>query len=312
MKISETQIQLIGSILREDLMRDLPLKNLTSYRIGGPADIVGFPKDSETFVRLLKLVRNAGIPHFVLGNGTNVLFHDEGFRGLIISPLKMRKLGFETNYSSHTHIVAECGASLPGIVARSCRSGLAGMEPLWGIPGSIGGSIACNAGANGVSIGDFVEEIELVNREGERIFLRKGSFEYGYRFCNLPPRAIILKSRFKLLKSDPDHIHKKLEVFKGVRRSTQPRGFPNAGCVFKNPAKDLSAGALIERLGFKGMRCGGAEVSPVHANFIINRDKAKASHIMELIDRITEAAYKREGINLKPEIRIVNPGENNV
>ncbi len=312
LKISETQIQLIGSILGEDPARDLPLKNLTSFRIGGPADVVGFPKDAETLARLLKFARQEHIRYFVLGSGTNVLFHDEGFRGLIISPLRLKKLDVQTNKCHEAHIVAQCGTSLPMVVARSCRLGFTGLEPLWGIPGSIGGSIACNAGANGLSVGDFIEEVEIINRDGEIISLKKGSFSYGYRFCNLPRQSVVLQTCFKLMRSDPYQIHARLENFRSVRRSTQPHGFPSAGCVFKNPARDLSAGALIEKLGFKAMRCGGAEVSSVHANFIVNRNKAKASNVLELIDHITETAYKREGISLELEIRIVNPRENYV
>ncbi|MHB8202162.1 MAG: UDP-N-acetylmuramate dehydrogenase [Desulfomonilaceae bacterium] len=312
MKISETQIQRIRSILGEDPLTGFPLKNLTSYRVGGPADVVAFPRNLESLTRLLLFAMQEDVRYFILGSGTNVLFHDDGFRGLIVSPLRMKALSIEKGASSTSLIKAQSGTPLSLVVSRACRSGLTGMESLWGIPGSIGGSVACNAGAGGVSVGDLITELELVNADGRKTSLGKGSLSYGYRFFNLPLQSIVFQASFELSSADPNEIQKKLENFKCLRRSTQPRGFPNAGCVFKNPSPDNQAGALIERLGFKATKCGGAEVSSVHANFIVNKNKAKAQDILNLIETITKAAAKRVGISLELEIRIIKPSENYV
>ncbi len=310
MRISETQIRRIRSILGEDPLTGFPLKNLTSYRVGGPAEVVALPRNLESLTRLLSFARQEDIRYFILGNGTNVLFHDDGFRGLIISPLRMKNLSMEKGLSNTSLIKAQSGTPLSLVVYRACNSGLTGMESLWGIPGSIGGSVACNAGAGGVSVGDLITELELVNADGRNTSLKRGSLSYGYRFFDLPSQSIVFQASFELNSADPDEIQKKLANFKSLRRSTQPRGFPNAGCVFKNPSPNTQAGALIDKLGFKGTKCGGAEVSSVHANFIVNRNKAKAQDILNLIETITEAAAKRVGISLELEIQIIKPSRN--
>ncbi len=310
MRISETQIRRIRSILGEDPLTGFPLKNLTSYRVGGPAEVVALPRNLESLTRLLSFARQEDIRYFILGNGTNVLFHDDGFRGLIISPLRMKNLSMEKGLSNTSLIKAQSGTPLSLVVYRACNSGLTGMESLWGIPGSIGGSVACNAGAGGVSVGDLITELELVNADGRNTSFKRGSLSYGYRFFDLPSQSIVFQASFELNSADPDEIQKKLANFKSLRRSTQPRGFPNAGCVFKNPSPNTQAGALIDKLGFKGTKCGGAEVSSVHANFIVNRNKAKAQDILNLIETITEAAAKRVGISLELEIQIIKPSRN--
>ncbi len=310
MRISETQIRRIRSILGEDPLTGFPLKNLTSYRVGGPAEVVALPRNLESLTRLLSFARQEDIRYFILGNGTNVLFHDDGFRGLIISPLRMKNLSMEKGLSNTSLIKAQSGTPLSLVVYRACNSGLTGMESLWGIPGSIGGSVACNAGAGGVSVGDLITELELVNADGRNTSFKRGSLSYGYRFFDLPSQSIVFQASFELNSADPDEIQKKLAKFKSLRRSTQPRGFPNAGCVFKNPSPNTQAGALIDKLGFKGTKCGGAEVSSVHANFIVNRNKAKAQDILNLIETITEAAAKRVGISLELEIQIIKPSRN--
>lgn len=312
MKISEAHIQQIARILGKPPLVEFPLKNLTSYRVGGPADLVAFPEDTGSLIGLLCFVKEQNIRYFILGSGTNVLFSDEGFRGLIISPLKMKSFEIKTNSFGNTRIVAQSGTPLPRVVYHACRFGLTGMEPLWGIPGSVGGSIACNAGAGSVSVLDLVADIDLVTWNGERTLLKKDSFSYGYRSCNLPLHSVILQAAFELDNANLDDVQKKLADFKSLRQSTQPHGFPNAGCVFKNPSANMPAGALIEKLGFKSMKCGGAEVSSVHANFIVNTGKALAQDILKLIDDIIEASQKRAGINLELEIRIVKPSENYV
>lgn len=312
LKISETQIEQISSILGTPPLREVPLKNLTSFRVGGPADVVAFPSDRGSFARLLSFVKDEGIRYFVLGSGTNVLFDDNGFRGLVMTPARMKKLSLENNGSGLTRMTAEAGTPLPLVVSRACHLGLTGMESLWGIPGSIGGAVACNAGASGFSVADLITKLELANTDGKTTELKKGDFQYGYRFCNLPTNSAVLRASFELYPADPNEIERKLQEVKTRRRLTQPRGYPNAGCIFKNPATDIPAGALIEKLGFKGKGYGGAEVSKIHANFIINRNKAKARDILSLINKIVEAAQREAGVVLELEIRHVKSSEDDV
>jgi UDP-N-acetylmuramate dehydrogenase len=309
LKISKTQMKIIGSFLEEPLALGIPLKRLTSYRIGGPADVVAFPGDTKALIRILRFVKQEGISHFLLGNGTNVLFDDQGFRGLIIAPTRMKKFSVCKEPSGATLLTAQAGMPLSLVVWRASRLGFCGMEPLWGIPGSVGGSVACNAGAGGTSLCDIVSKITILNMHGEETELEKGAFSFGYRFCDLPPESVVLKTFFHLGRKNPDEIMKTLEYFRNIRRLSQPRGFPSCGCVFKNSSNGLAAGELIERLGFKGVIEGGAQVSKVHANFIINRNKAKARDVLVLIEKIVESAQNRAGIKLELEIKVVTSGK---
>lgn len=295
----------IGIFLGEPVIPDVPLRSLTSFRVGGPAEAVAFPRDTTSLSRLLAFVKQEGISYFLLGNGTNVLFDDDGFRGLIIALTKIKSFSLESCQPEMTFLTAQGGMPLGLVVCKACRLGLTGMEPFWGIPGSVGGSIACNAGSGGSSLGDVVAELTLLDRDGHEIKLKKGDFSYGYRFCNLPGDSVVLEASFQLFKKSASEIMEDLKRFRNMRRLTQPRGFPSGGCVFKNPSNDLPAGALIEKLGFKGVIEGGAEVSSVHANFIINRYKAKARDILLLIEKIMEKAYVKAGIKLEPEIKII-------
>ncbi len=309
MKISKTQIKTLGELLGEPLALGIPLKRLTSYRIGGPADAVAFPRNTKILSSVLLFVKQEGIRHFLLGNGTNVLFDDEGFRGLIIAPIRMKQFSVDKDSSGAALLTAQAGIPLSLVVWRACKLGLHGMEPLWGIPGSVGGSVACNAGSGGSSLGDIVSKLTVLDTNGKEIELEKGTFSYGYRFCDLPLKSVVLQASFQLSPLNPDEIMKQLQHFRNTRRLSQPRGFPSCGCVFKNSSNGLAAGELIEKLGFKGVTEGGAQVSNVHANFIINRNMAKARDVLALIEKIAEAAYNKAGITFELEIKVVRSGE---
>ncbi len=192
---------------------DVPLKNLTSYRVGGPADLVAFPQNLESLTRMLSFAKEERIRYFILGSGTNVLFHDEGFRGLIISPVRMKTLDVEKQNSGTTRITAQSGTPLALVVSRSCHLGLTGMESLWGIPGSVGGSVACNAGTGGFSVADLITELELITTDGRMTALEKDNFSYGYRFFNLPPQSVVFQASFELCSADSNEVQRKLEDF---------------------------------------------------------------------------------------------------
>jgi UDP-N-acetylmuramate dehydrogenase len=198
------------------------------------------------------------------------------------------------------------------VITRTCGHGWSGLEPLWGIPGSFGGALVMNAGSGGVSTWDFLETLKLLNHRGEEIILRRSELEYGYRFVRLPPHTIVVEGTVRLGRADDDKIEADLQKAREHRRSTQPLNHPSAGCVFKNPSPDNPAGAIIDRLGFKGVACGGAVVSELHANFIVNKAHASASDVLRLIGLIRERVKKEENIDLELEIRIVGEQANDV
>jgi UDP-N-acetylmuramate dehydrogenase len=254
---------------------------------------------------LIRRLRELDVPHVLLGSGTNVLFHDAGFRGVVIRTVAMKGLSVERNGSDHVRIVAAAGARLPLVVGRAARESCAGLEALWGIPGSFGGAVATNAGAGGVCLGDALLSIKLLEREGGERVLERGDFRYGYRSMELPLDAVVLEGTLRLARGDMSAVKAGLSAAVERRRSSQPWKEPSAGCVFKNPSADNPAGAIIDRLGLKGMRVGDAMVSDVHANFIVNRGRAKAADVLALIEIIRGRVDAVHRIRLELEVRVI-------
>jgi len=283
----------------------MPLHRLTSFRIGGPADLVVEPENRSELVSLLRYLDEKGIDRMILGAGTNVLFHDSGFRGAIIRMASMKQFSVSENGAGNARISVGAGLGLPSVVKNACALGFRGIEPLWGIPGSFGGAIVTNAGAGGLCLGDLLSEIRLLDSAGEEITLDKESMDYGYRFMTIPDGAVVVEGTIHLIRGEPDEIEAALETARMKRRSSQPVGVASAGCVFKNPDPDNPAGALIDRLGFKGMNVGAAQVSDVHANFIVNRGNASASEVLDLIDKMRSKVKSEYGFDLELEIRVI-------
>jgi len=241
----------------------------------------------------------------LLGAGTNVLFHDAGFRGVVIRMTLMKGFEVHSNSPEHALITVRAGTPLPSVVARACASGWTGLEPLWGIPGSFGGAVMTNAGAGGVCTGDFLEQVRLLSISGETLLVKRTDIKYGYRSVELPAGTVVVEGTLRLPKGHADTIEANLQRARTRRRTSQPYDGFSAGCVFRNPSQDRPAGAIIDRLGFKGLTVGGAEVSRIHANFIVNRGNASSSDVVELIAKIREGVREHENIDLELEIRIV-------
>ena len=203
------------------------------------------------------------------------------------------------------------GASLPGIISKFSEFCAVGPSRLWGIPGQLGGSIACNAGAMNINIADLICEIELLDQNNKKIVSKFRDLDYGYRTMKLPPGAIVTSATLVAHKGDADQVLNELDIAKKKRRASQPHGLPSAGCVFRNPSSSNPAGAIIDRLGMKGMRIGSAEVSERHANFIVNRGKARAADVVRLIELIKKRAWDEERVILELEIRIMESGDSN-
>ncbi|MBI5252643.1 MAG: UDP-N-acetylmuramate dehydrogenase [Desulfomonile tiedjei] len=299
------QIDDIRNLIRASVTTDVALSRFTSFKIGGPSDLVIEPKNLEELKKLILYLDQEKITRVVLGAGTNVLFHDKGFRGVVIRTAALDSLEIHENGSDFCKVLLAAGAPLPHVVSMVCRHGLKGLEPLWGIPGSLGGAVVTNAGAGDVCIGEFLESVKLVNRCGRELAIGRGDLKYGYRYMSLPQGSTVVEGILKLSRGDKDSITEELERSKARRRGKQPLDRPNAGCVFKNPSPDNPAGAVIDRLGFKGVCVGGAEVSPIHANFIVNRGNATAANVLELIEQIRSTAYEKANVNLDLEICVI-------
>jgi UDP-N-acetylmuramate dehydrogenase len=305
MILSPLHIGEIREIIRGRIEADASLQRFTSFKIGGPADLVAEPGSASELASLHLYLTEQEIPYVLLGSGTNVLFHDKGFRGVVVRLTSIDGFSVEENGSDHALITVAAGVPLPLVVSRTARTGWTGMEPLWGIPGSFGGAVVTNAGAGGVSIGERLEQVKLMTRSNEMITLGKDSVRFGYRSMLLPRGAIVLEGTIRLCRADLRFTEAELDRARVRRRSSQPWDRPSAGCIFKNPDPNNPAGALIDRLGFKGAQVGDARVSEVHANFIVNRGAATAADVMELIEKIKRRVRAEEGIELELEIRVM-------
>ena len=305
MKLTPNRIDEIRDIVSGRVLTNALMSRFTSFRIGGAADLIAEPDNLNELASLLRYLSDRAIPRVILGAGTNVVFLDAGFRGVVVrtgslKAFQVREIGCDAALVS-----AAAGLPLQVLVNRVCRLGWTGLEPLWGIPGSCGGAVVANAGAGGVCVADFLEEVKLVTERGEHVAASKAELEYGYRFMKLPAGSVVAEATLRLLKGVPEKIDTELEKAKTQRRSAQPFDQPSAGCVFKNPSPADPAGAIIDRLGFKGVAVGKAQVSPVHANFIVNLGGASAAEVLELIELIRSRVKETEQIDLELEIRII-------
>lgn len=311
MKPSATLLQDIQRLLPGRCGTDVRLSQFTSFGIGGPADIVAEPEHAGALADLIKFLHHREVPKVVLGAGTNVLFPDSGFRGVVIRTVYLKDFQLEKNGVNSARVTAGAGLNLFALIGRTCKSGLSGMEPLWGIPGSVGGALAVNAGSGGVCASDFLEQMRLLNSRGKTMTVRKEDLDWAYRRVTLPPDAVIVDSTFRLSRGEADSIKKQILAANRLRRMKQPWRQPSAGCIFKNPSTENPAGALIDRLGFKGTQVGGAQVSQIHANFIVNRGNASANDVLNLVERIRRRAKEAEGIDLELEICVMTQGPTN-
>jgi len=280
---------------------DVPLGRLTTFKIGGPAAVLVTPESVEALAEAQRRVRDAGIPSFVLGNGSNLLVSDAGFDGVVIRVGSA--LGdFEPVGPDRMRVGA--GTMWSRLLRRVMNEGWTGLEYGAGIPGTIGGAVATNAGTRGGQTSDNLVEAELVDRDGEVRRAPAADLGLRYRGSDLPEGAVVTSCLFAVAREDPVTVTATVKRYLAERRRDQPEREPSAGCIFKNPPGE-SAGRLIDQAGLKGLSVGGAIVSPVHGNFVINRGGATASDVMELVERIRERILAEHGIELEMEVRRV-------
>jgi UDP-N-acetylmuramate dehydrogenase len=301
------QLEELRKIVKGDLLTNQPMKEYTSLRVGGLADVIVFPEDLEDLIGMIKYLSREHIPYFILGNGTNLLVRDGGIRGVVIAlshGFKRVELLKENNSSL---IFAEAGVPLVSLIRFAIGRSLSGMEFAAGIPGTVGGGLLMNAGGSLGELKDVTQSVTILNPRGEITTKKQEDLRFSYRNLQLPKNSIILSAVFRLKIDNQSHIRERIQKILLSRKETQPLDLPNAGSIFKNP-EGVSAGKLVDEAGLKGIQIGNAKVSELHANFILNMGNATAQNILSLIEKIQQKVYQKTGFMLEPEIRIV--GEN--
>ena len=284
--------------LRGSVSFRAPLREYTSFKIGGPADVVVEPADIEDLCLVVLQARARKIPLFVLG-GTNLLVRDGGIRGIVVSLARLRGIKEEPG----SVLYAEGGVGMPTLIGYAIRHSLAGLAWAAGIPGTVAGCVVMNAGTKLGEMKDSVKALRMVNMKGQVVELEAAQVKFEYRRALLP-RGIVVGVWLQLKQGVRSEIEKVVKDYLHYRRDTQPLAMPSAGCVFKNPPND-SAGRLIEAFGLKGVRVGDAEVSMKHANFMVNRGQASAADVMALIRNVRSEIRRRAGVRLDLELKIV-------
>jgi UDP-N-acetylenolpyruvoylglucosamine reductase len=279
---------------------DEPLARRTTLRVGGPADILVEPGEEQDLSAVLQFCRDQRLCWFILGRGSNLLVKDAGYRGIVISLCSGHFSAIEV---VGTNLRCGAGSRLKAVASEARRAGLAGVEFLDGIPGSIGGALRMNAGAMGSAIFSVVVSVRVMSPEGDVRECAPGELRVGYRHCEGLSEQIALSATLACQPGPRETIERTANEFNRKRWSSQPAA-PSAGCIFKNPAS-VPAGKLIDQLGLKGTRVGGAMVSHEHGNFIINDGTATAADVLGLISLIKQRARGERGIELEPEVEIV-------
>ncbi|WP_459129586.1 UDP-N-acetylmuramate dehydrogenase [Guggenheimella bovis] len=277
------------------------LKDHTSFQIGGKADIMIYPTSVEELKKALEILKEENVPFFVLGNGSNVLFSDDGYRGAVI------KLG--KNFSHYeiqgTTVFAESGALLSTVSKEASKLGLKGFEFATGIPGSIGGGVVMNAGAYDGELKNVITEVTVLTPELEVKTYTNEEMRFGYRMSRVIEDAlIVLSMKAELTPGDPEEIMEKVRDFTERRTTKQPLELPSAGSTFKRPT-GYFAGKLIEDSGLRGFRYRGAMVSEKHCGFVVNIDNATCEDVLTLIELIQKQVYKDSGVLLEPEVKLI-------
>lgn len=300
-ELTNLQQCLQGLVSDIDLRFWEPLSEHTSFRIGGKAEVMAFPKNAKQLRKLLLLSAKLDCKSVILGAGTNVLAPDEGVSGIVIC-LKDAFDGIELLNGHRIRCMA--GITMTRAAVFAANNGLSGLEFAHGIPGTVGGGVYMNAGAYDGEISQICENVQVMDREGNIRTLNNQELDFSYRHSVLSASDnIIISAVFKLQPGEVSDIRNKMKELMARRAASQPLDMPSAGSAFKRPA-GFYAAALIDQAGLKGLRVGGAEVSVKHAGFIVNCANASADDVKELIRQVTDRVYANFGVNLEPEIRI--------
>ena len=287
--------------IKGDIFLDEALSKHTTFRIGGLCSIWAEPKNEADIKEILRFARLKKKKIFVMGNGSNVLAKEKGFNGIVIH---LGNKNFRTVYFSGIRLTSGAGASLSRLINLACRKGLAGIEGLVGIPGTLGGALYMNAGHKG-NIADCLEEIKIMDKTtGKTSTIKKKNINFGYRH-SISEKYIILEAALKLKRDKKNILLQKKKHLLEIKKNEQPLDKLSAGCVFKNPPNGIAAARYIDMLGLKGKSIRSAQISKKHANFIINTKKASSGDVLALISLMKKRVKAQFGIELIPEIKII-------
>lgn len=304
--IKDFYLTLIEIIPENQVLEDEPLSNHTSFKVGGPAKYLVFPKNISEIVRIIELCKKSNMPYYVMGKGSNLLVSDKGYEGTIIklngdfSNINIKQLS-KKEYLVH----AQTGISLAKMAKFLASNGLAGFEFAAGIPGTLGGAVTMNAGAYNGEIKDIIMGATVLDKDCNLINLSKEELELGYRSSIIQKEGyIVLEVEFVFDKGDSDEIFAKIIDLNKRRRDKQPLEYPSAGSAFKRPVGNY-AGKLIMDCGLKGYSIGGAQVSTKHCGFVINKGSATATDIFNLLNHIKKVVYEQFGVPLEQEVKML-------
>lgn len=291
--------QLANFMKKEQILLDEPMSKHTTFRVGGPADYFIIPKNIKELQKAVTLSKQYKIPYYIIGNGSNILVSDDGYRGVIIQIYK------ELDYIEVVGetIYAQAGVLLSKIANEAFAHDLTGVEFAAGIPGTLGGACMMNAGAYGGEMKDVLQDITVLDEKGNVRILQKDELALGYRTSVVAKRGyIVLGATLVLEKGVSEMIRIRMEELRAKRIAKQPLEYPSAGSTFKRP-KGHYAGQLIQEAGLCGFQVGGAQVSEKHCGFIINKDQATATDVLQLMNEVVERVRKHSGVTIEPEVK---------
>ena len=298
----------LKSLIKGRVSFDVSMAKHTSLRVGGSADVLVFPRDEHDLREILRFARERAIPYYILGKGTNVIVRDGGLRGIVISLCRgFRRVTILGRRDQQVLISAEAGVNLKNLVRFTRERSLSGLESFIGIPGTVGGALAMNAGAFGSEMRDVVRSIAMMGPAGNVMLKQEGELRFDYRYLILPEGSVILRGIVEVMEAKGEEIAAKLKHVRRLRAQSQPWNMPTAGSIFRNP-EGAPAGQLIDELGLKGYRIGDARISEKHGNFIVNEGDATASEVLALMAFIRDQVYERREIRLAPEVTIIGEG----
>jgi len=294
-------VGLFGKFYDEnDIKIDEKLSSYVNFKVGGPADILLIPKSKEQVIKSVEVCKENKIPFYLIGNGSNILVRDGGFRGVVISLKEVNTIIVDGD-----KIEAECGVMLKAVSDKAMENSLTGFEFACGIPGTIGGAVFMNAGAYDGEIAHVIESAEIIDEECNIVRLSNKDLDFGYRSSIVMKKGYtVLSAVFKLEKGQVKTIKELVDDLTNKRESKQPLEYPSAGSTFKRPT-GYFAGKLIQDAGLKGYSIGGAAVSEKHSGFVINKGNATAKDITDLIKYIQDEVKRQFGVELHPEVRII-------
>ncbi|MDH4101587.1 MAG: UDP-N-acetylmuramate dehydrogenase [Nitrospirota bacterium] len=280
---------------------NVPMKDYTSFKIGGPADVMAFPKDEGDLKDLVTFAEAKHFQYYILSAGTNILVRDAGMRGIVINMTEGFK---DITWTEESKAVVGAGVRLAELCVECRERGLSGVEFSANIPGTVGGAVLMNAGAYGSEMKEVVDGVEFMDAKGRKGFLSNKEIGFKYRSTAIPKGAIITRAHMSFVKSTPDSVGARMNDFREKRKATSKITHPNAGSIFKNPAGKF-AGVLIDEAGLKGEQIGKAKISEIHGNYIVNLGGAKAKDVLQLMALVRDNVYGTTGVTLEPEIKVV-------